>query len=50
VTALIPEEVVPDQSIAVLEKRWGISRNGLKARAKALAVDPQGSDPDRVAR
>jgi hypothetical protein len=39
VTALIPEEVVPDQSIAVLEKRWGISRNGLKARAKALAVE-----------
>ena len=38
-TALIPEEVVPDQSIAVLEKRWGISRNGLKARARALNIE-----------
>ena len=33
------EEVRPDESIAELEKRWGISRNALKARAKALGVE-----------
>jgi hypothetical protein len=39
VTALELEEVQPDQSIADLERRWGISRNALKARAKALGVE-----------
>jgi hypothetical protein len=39
VTALELEEVTPDASIADLEKRWGISRNALKARAKALGVE-----------
>ncbi|WP_094585163.1 hypothetical protein [Synechococcus sp. BO 8801] len=29
----------PDLSIRDLERRWGISRNGLKARARALGVD-----------
>ena len=29
----------PDVSIRDLEQRWGLSRNGLKARAKALGVD-----------
>ncbi|MEY4359103.1 MAG: hypothetical protein RLZZ631_589 [Cyanobacteriota bacterium] len=38
-TALELEEVTPDESIADLEKRWGISRNALKARAKALGVE-----------
>jgi hypothetical protein len=33
------EEVRPDESIADLEKRWAISRNALKARAKALGVE-----------
>jgi hypothetical protein len=33
-------DVAPaDVSIRDLEKRWGISRNGLKARARALGVD-----------
>lgn len=33
-------DVAPaDLSIRDLEKRWGISRNGLKARARALGVD-----------
>jgi hypothetical protein len=35
-----PSEVAPaDVSIRDLEKRWGISRNGLKARARALGVE-----------
>lgn len=38
-TALDAELVTPDESIAELEKRWGISRNALKARAKALGVE-----------
>lgn len=38
-TALDAELVTPDESIADLEKRWGISRNALKARAKALGVE-----------
>ena len=29
----------PDVSIRDLEQRWGLSRNGLKARAKALGVE-----------
>lgn len=29
----------PDVSIRELEERWGLSRNGLKARAKALGVE-----------
>jgi hypothetical protein len=33
-------DVAPaDVSIRDLEKRWGISRNGLKARARALGVE-----------
>ena len=55
-TALELEEVLPDISIAELEKRWGISRNALKARAKALGVELQRKGPtltvwpgDRVA-
>jgi hypothetical protein len=39
VTALELEEIAPDVSIAELEKQWGISRNALKARAKALGVE-----------
>lgn len=38
-TALELEEVVPDVSIAELERRWSISRNALKARARALGVE-----------
>ncbi|WP_143594063.1 hypothetical protein [Synechococcus sp. BO 8801] len=35
-----PSDVAPaDVSIRDLEQRWGISRNGLKARARALGVD-----------
>jgi hypothetical protein len=35
-----PSDVAPaDFSIRDLEKRWGISRNGLKARARALGVE-----------
>ncbi|AFY27385.1 hypothetical protein [Cyanobium gracile] len=35
-----PADVAPaDVSIRDLEKRWGISRNGLKARARALGVE-----------
>lgn len=37
--ALDAELVTPDESIADLEKRWGISRNALKARARALGVE-----------
>lgn len=37
-TALDLEEIQPGISIADLERRWGISRNALKARAKALGV------------
>ncbi len=55
-TALELEEVAPDASIADLEKRWGISRNALKARAKALGIELQRKGPtltvwpgDRVA-
>lgn len=33
------ELTTPDESIAELEKRWGISRNALKARARALGVE-----------
>jgi hypothetical protein len=39
VTALELEEIQPDVSIADLERRWGISRNALKARAKALGIE-----------
>jgi hypothetical protein len=39
VTALELEEVAPDVSIAELEKQWGISRNALKSRARALGVE-----------
>jgi hypothetical protein len=45
VTALELEEVQPDVSIADLERRWGISRNALKARAKALGVELQRKGP-----
>jgi hypothetical protein len=45
VTALELEEVTPDASIADLEKRWGISRNALKARAKALGIELQRKGP-----
>ena len=55
-TALELEEIHPDVSIAELERRWGISRNALKARAKALGVELQRKGPtltvwpgDRVA-
>ena len=35
-----PSDVAPaDVSIRDLEKRWGISRNGLKARARVLGVE-----------
>lgn len=34
-----PDATPADVSIRELEKRWGISRNGLKARAKALGVE-----------
>ena len=34
-----PEVSQPDISIRDLEERWGLSRNGLKARAKALGVE-----------
>ena len=37
-TALEPEEVIPAVSVAELERRWNISRNALKARAKAIGV------------
>ena len=37
-TALEPEEVIPSVSVAELERRWNISRNALKARAKAIGV------------
>jgi hypothetical protein len=33
------EVTPPDISVAELEKRWGLSRNGLKARARALGVE-----------
>jgi len=56
VTALELEEIQPDVSIADLERRWGISRNALKARAKALGIELQRKGPtlttwpgDRVA-
>jgi hypothetical protein len=56
VTALELEEIQPDISIADLERRWGISRNALKARAKALGIELQRKGPtlttwpgDRVA-
>ena len=44
-TALELEEIQPDVSIAELERRWGISRNALKARAKALGIDLQRKGP-----
>ena len=44
-TALELEEIQPDVSIAELERRWGISRNALKARAKALGLDLQRKGP-----
>jgi hypothetical protein len=56
VTALELEEIQPDVSIADLERRWGISRNALKARSKALGIELQRKGPtlttwpgDRVA-
>jgi len=45
VTALELEEIQPDVSIADLERRWGISRNALKARAKALGIELQRKGP-----
>jgi hypothetical protein len=45
VTALELEEVQPDISIAELERRWGISRNALKARANALGIKLQRKGP-----
>jgi len=45
VTALELEEIQPEVSIAELERRWGISRNALKARAKALGIDLQRKGP-----
>jgi hypothetical protein len=45
VTALDLEEIQPDVSIADLERRWGISRNALKARAKALGIELQRKGP-----
>ena len=44
-TALDLEEILPDASIADLERRWGISRNALKARAKALGIELQRKGP-----
>lgn len=44
-TALELEEIQPDISIADLERRWGISRNALKARAKALGIELQRKGP-----
>lgn len=44
-TALELEEIQPDVSIADLERRWGISRNALKARAKALGVQLERKGP-----
>ena len=44
-TALELEEIQPDVSIADLERRWGISRNALKARAKALGIELQRKGP-----
>lgn len=44
-TALELEEIQPDVSIADLERRWGISRNALKARAKALGVELERKGP-----
>ncbi len=44
-TALELEEIQPDISIAELERRWGISRNALKARAKALGIELQRKGP-----
>ena len=44
-TALELEEIQPDVSIAELERRWGISRNALKARAKALGIELQRKGP-----
>lgn len=38
--AVTPSEIQPaDVSIRDLEARWGLSRNGLKARARALGVE-----------
>lgn len=34
-----PDVQQPDVSIRELEERWGLSRNGLKARARALGVE-----------
>jgi len=36
---------IRDVSVSDLEKRWGISRNALKARAKALGVELQRKGP-----
>ena len=44
-TALELEEIQPDISIAELERRWGISRNALKARANALGIKLQRKGP-----
>lgn len=38
-TPLDPDLSLPDQSLRDLEQRWGLSRNGLKARARALGVE-----------
>jgi hypothetical protein len=45
VTALELEEIQPDISIAELERRWSISRNALKARAKSLGIELQRKGP-----
>jgi hypothetical protein len=36
---------ISDASVADLERRWGISRNALKARAKALGIELQRKGP-----
>ena len=39
IAAFALDAVTPAESIAILEGRWGICRNALKARARALGVD-----------
>jgi hypothetical protein len=46
--AITPEVAAAGTSIADLERHWGISRNALKARAKALGVQLQRISPKRT--
>jgi hypothetical protein len=46
--AITPEVAAAGTSIAELERHWGISRNALKARAKALGVQLQRISPKRT--